>query len=216
MKRYSPGWRNRQQELHHFQTAQRRVEFFRFALPAAVVVLLTAMFVWPRMLAWRESLQTCAVLPTFKLSGAIKNTVLHPVLHTLDRSGRPLGIAAQSATQLCPDVVSFDKPTGKFHLANGTWVQFEGGKGQYLRGQDELALSGGVRIRTQDGYDLQTDSALFLLREQRGLGKQPIEGTGPGGALLRAEGFQLQSGAKSITLTGRTHITYPLDKKEKS
>lgn len=64
-----------------------------------------------------------------------------------------------------------------------------------------LNLHSDVNLRTDSGYTFITEHARIFLREERVLGEQSVEGSGPMGS-MRADTFEIRDGGNHIILDG--------------
>mgnify|MGYP001477462365 CR=1 FL=1 len=217
MGRYTPGWRDRTQEMLKFELSQRRAQFLKLALPAFVIVLLTITFMWPKVDAWKNKASSSSGLgQRLRQNPDLKNKVFGPVFKALDKAGKPIEVQAEVATQRSQNLTDFDKLSGMLFLQDGRWIKFWADIGHHQKTEEILDLEKNVHIITQDGYDIITNSARILLTEKRGFGEEEVNGTGPIGETIKAEGFTLNHNRKTLSFTGKTSCAYPAEQKGKS
>ena len=65
-----------------------------------------------------------------------------------------------------------------------------------------LELNSDVNLSTAGGYTFDSDHARVFLREERVVGEQPVEGTGPMGS-IRADRYEIRDGGNHIVFEGR-------------
>lgn len=215
MKKYTPGWRDRKDEMKNFESSQRRVQFLKFAIPTVIIVLLIFTFMWPRINSWKNNSSSNNFEQKIKQNPEMKNKILNPIFESLDKSGKPVLIKSEIANQVSKNITDFENPSGKIFLDNGKWVKFWSETGKHKKDEEILDLKGNVKIVTEDGYDILTDTASILIKEKRGFGNDEVNGTGPVGETIKSEGFKLNHFNQTINFTGKTKISYPTLKKDK-
>jgi len=69
-----------------------------------------------------------------------------------------------------------------------------------------LALTGGISVFSDDGYEIHTPRADVDLKKGTMRGPSPVTGNGPSGT-LRADTFELDRKTQQLVLVGNVHMT---------
>src|SRR4051794_40518769 len=95
-----------------------------------------------------------------------KITIDTPRLTGKRRNGMPYEVRAAQGMQdmLKPEIVGLARLDAKAQMTESLWVNLTANQGIYNSDKDELSLTGLVRIRSDAGYDMQTQSALMELK----------------------------------------------------
>ncbi len=181
----------------------------KILFPLAAVGILAAVLIWPYVNKWmqpkpREDIQKLA-----KAKQTSEYDMLGPKLNSLNKKGRPFTMRSKQAHQVEEGKVDLQKPTGEMHLEDGSLLQFWADQGHFFEQKNILHLVGNVRIITDKGYDFRTPSANIDFVHSQGEGHEPVEGIGPGGEEIEAEGFKVTDKGDHVDFKGRTQITLP-------
>lgn len=89
---------------------------------------------------------------------------------------------------------------------NSSWVSAQAGHGWIDAEAGILKLDGGITVFTDNGYELQTQSAIAYINQNILTGDQSVEGHGPLGR-FRADSFHVDRDKKLINLNGHVRMT---------
>lgn len=182
------------------------VGFMRLTLPAAAVLLIAMIALWP-MLNFETGKFRTGFLSSLKLRDVENLTLVKPQYYGRDAKNRPYSVTAELARQDNPEsaLISLSVPTAEITLADGTWVALSAKTGQLFRKAKILLLKGEVSVFHGAGYSLRTNSARIDLAAGSAVGEQRVVGYGPLGKLV-AQGFRIVDKGKCVFFTGRTHL----------
>lgn len=187
-------------------SAARRlaVRVLKRLLPAAAVLLLAAVALWPQIDGSDDQRRL-----TFRRDGeAAPDTlrVRQARYQGVDDLGRPFTVTAHEASQVSGrDAIEMVKPQADMTLQDGAWVFLDAAQGTYRRAAGLLELGGGVTLNHDSGYEVRTPSAQVDLRAQSAEGPGPVAAQGPFGT-LEGIGFQASDGGRQITVFGPARL----------
>lgn len=190
------------EELEAAGRYSRFVALMRWALPAAAVIMLLLLLVWPNPNGDVRSLPTTTMsqreMTNLRYSG-------------LNAKGEPMVVTASRATQVgdMQQAIDLENVKGELTRANGGWVRLESAAGQYDQKNNKVVLTGQVHLTDNDGYDVTTEKAeISLENPAQAWGDQPVTGAGPQGN-IRANGFRITDEGKTVMFTGRSRLVLP-------
>lgn len=182
------------------------VALMKVTLPVVAIMLVGVIVFWnrivpnPRLLAPDVS--------SLSADFAENLAMINPRFDGIDNAGRPYHLTASEAQQLDSNAneVTLIQPSGDVTLGDGTWLSLSADQGQYLRKEELLHLVGNVSFFHDQGFEMQSPSALVDFRASRASGDQGVTGQGPAGT-LEAEGFDFQNEGVDIFFNGKSHLT---------
>jgi lipopolysaccharide export system protein LptC len=183
----------------------RFVTVMKRALPIAAGALIAAVVAYslvPRQTD-KMSLATQSV-------GTIANdlTMLKPRLTGTDKKGHPFLVTADAAVQDTANSrrASLSGVEADLTLDKGRWLNATAVHGFIDMNKSWLALSDGIAIYSDDGYELHTTRANVDLKKGLFHGPAPVTGHGPSGT-LSADTFELDRSTSRLVLRGNVHMT---------
>ncbi len=134
--------------------------------------------------------------------------MLKPRLSAADRKGNPFLITADAAIQEGSNVHSarLVNVQADFTLDKGRWLNATAAKGRVDMDKHLLALTGGIAVFSDDGYELHTARADVDLKQGRFTGTSEVTGHGPAGT-LRADTFEVDRDTSKLILQGHVRMT---------
>ncbi|HUO89950.1 MAG TPA: LPS export ABC transporter periplasmic protein LptC [Rhizomicrobium sp.] len=182
----------------------RFVAVMKRALPISAAALIAAVIAYSLIPRQSEKLSL-----TSERVGRIENdlAMLKPRLSGVDNKGNPFVITADAAVQ---DGTKLHRATLKnvqadLTLEKSRWLNATAAKGLVDMDKGTLALTGGISVFSDDGYELHTARADVDLR--KGLFRGPVEVTGQGPTgTLRADTFEVDRATNQIVLQGHVHM----------
>lgn len=184
------------------QRYSRFVGLMRWALPAAVVVLLIMLFGWPSLTADLRDLPPTTM-------GQREMTNLR--YSSQNAKGEPMVVTAARAVQVgeVADSIDLETVTARLDRQGGGWVTITSQTGRYEQKANHVILTGQVHLKDDEGYDVVTEKAEINLAEPaQAFGDQPVTGTGPKGR-INANGFRITDEGKTVMFTGRATLNVP-------
>ncbi len=184
--------------------ARRRVTITltKWLLPAAALVLLATIALWPQIDRMRDSARVAFKRVTADMGGA---TVTDARYRGVDEQGRPYTLTAATAQQDGPDRINLTNPKGDLTLGNGTWLMVQSKLGVFLQHSQQLDLSREVTLYRDDGTTLVTASASVDMKNGAAASDEPTHAEGPFGT-LDAQGFTLTDKGAAIQFFGPAHL----------
>jgi LPS export ABC transporter protein LptC len=76
-------------------------------------------------------------------------------------------------------------------------VELEGERGEYYRTSEEIRLRGSLKVTTEDGYRITTESAVYMHKQGRLETKDPVKITGPFFS-VEGRGLKLNVGKETV------------------
>ena len=167
---------------------QRLVRWAKWALPAAALLLLGSLAVWPavdRLI----NMQRGALREMENLRVSSGN-MLGAVYRGLDEHDRPFMITADQAQQIGPDRINLTRPAADTQTQGGDWMMVSAAQGVYLQREQVLDLTQDVSLYREDGVIMTGVTADMDLRQGIIASDQWVHAEGPFG-MLDAQGFLL-------------------------
>lgn len=181
----------------------RFVKVMRVAMPAASVVLLLAVLVWPLISGQEMSF----VLSKDRVEVSPERLRMEsPHYRGTDARGRPFEITARRAVQRtsATPIVELVDVAARMTMSNDV-VHVEAEKGSYDLDQEQLRVTGPLVLTTDRGYHLTTRDAVVDLPSKTAYGSDGVEGRGPLGE-FRAQRFRANIDAETVVFEGGTHM----------
>jgi lipopolysaccharide export system protein LptC len=177
------------------------VRVLKRLLPAAAVILLAAIALWPHLTGSDDARRY-----TFRLGANLLNEPMRmreARFQGIDELGRPYTLTASEASQRGgnDDAIDLVEPKADITLQDGAWMLLQAATGVFHRTPQNLELEGGVVLNHDGGYEVRTERASIDLKGQVARGDRPVEAQGPFGT-IEGTGFVAEEGGKVITVTG--------------
>jgi lipopolysaccharide export system protein LptC len=184
----------------------RFVDLMRFLLPATAVLLIVLIVAWPHLVGDGSGF----IVP----DRALRDVPADPMrMHAPryvghSRGDQPYEVTASSAIldPAAPDIVYLDALEAEL-ADNDRDLAFKALSGIYHREARALELSGGIDVRSSDGFAFHTESAKVDLDAGRVVGTQAVEGDGPPGR-LSAGSFIFEEGGRVLHFEGRVKAIF--------
>jgi lipopolysaccharide export system protein LptC len=135
-----------------------------------------------------------------------KITIDTPRLTGKRRNGMPYEVRAAQGMQdmLKPEIVELVRLDAKAQMTENAWVKLSANQGIYNSAKDELSLTGLVRIRSDAGYDMQTQSALMELKTGLMKTTEPVKVVLNAGS-VEADQMQIVDSGQQVVFEGNVH-----------
>lgn len=174
----------------------------KWLLPAAAVLLLAAIALWPEF----DRAEDRGRLSFRRLTGGVPDAmrVVNPRYDGMDELQRPYTVTASIAAQqgADPNIVALTAPRADMTLSGGEWVMLESDDGRFFRNTNILDLWGRVTLFHDNGTTMLTERAHVELNAGSAEGDAPVAAQGPFGTLV-SEGFRLTERGAVVVFTGR-------------
>jgi lipopolysaccharide export system protein LptC len=183
----------------------RFVALMKRALPIAASLLIGAVLVFsfiPR--------QSDKITMAYQQLGRIDNdlAMIKPRLSGTDANGNPFVITADVAVQDARHTrrARLKNIQADMSLDAQRWVNASADAGLFDMTAGSLALTGGISVFSDSGYELHTEDGTFNLRTGVFRGPHEVKGQGPLGN-FRADRFELWRTTRQVLLAGNVHMT---------
>ena len=180
------------------------VKFMKGALPMAALALGIAVLVYaiqPR--------DTSRLAMTFERLGRVEGdlAMIKPRLSGVDDDGMPFVVTASKATQEArgSDRVRLEDVAAEVSLKDGTALHVTAAQGVVDTKTHVLEVSGGMRLLSEDGYDVRTATAVADLRAGTVHGERGIDARGNFGHIT-AQRFALNRETRQLQFSGNVHM----------
>lgn len=170
----------------------RAVRVLKIALPLVALGLLSLVFLISRDdFKGLERIIRYSDADLVRLSQGLR--LSNPRFTGTTENGEPFVIKAEWAKpdKPTPERIELFRIDAKLEMRDGRAVQIEALNGEFLTGGQVVNLQGGVKVKTSDGYEAQTEQAEADMRIRMLTTPGPIVANGPLGQLkagrMRAE-----------------------------
>jgi lipopolysaccharide export system protein LptC len=199
----SPGARRRAEEMARWRRRSQKIQFYRRALPWAMLAIVLAVAGWVGLRAFLTARQADLAAAT----SAIHMT--NPKFYGRDDKGRSFQLSAKDAVRDLKDsnLITLTAPGMMLDTGSSQPVKVQGGQGVYRDDTKVLQLSGGVTAQDGRGLHFKSDSATVDTRAGVVHGEKNVTGQGPLGQIA-ASSYAVEDGGDRILFTGgvRSHI----------
>ncbi|MCS0494714.1 LPS export ABC transporter periplasmic protein LptC [Ancylobacter sp. MQZ15Z-1] len=200
-------------DANHFRAARRHsgfVRFFRWALPAGVLLVLGAILAANYLNPFRLGVDLPFDLGRVSMSGTRVMMEL-PRLHGFTSDNRGYDVSAESATQdlTQPDQIDLNTIKAKLELADKGWAKLTASTGRYDTKTEQLQLGGGVHFDTSAGYAGTLKEASIDVKDGRMVSDHPVELTYVDGKLT-ADRMEVTQKDSRALLTGHVQLNFRL------
>jgi lipopolysaccharide export system protein LptC len=182
----------------------RFVTVMKRALPIAAFALIAAVVAYSLVPRQSDKMS----LTTERLE-TIQNdlSMTKPRLTGTDKRGHPFLITADAAVQQAANAhrATLKNVEADLTLDKGRWLNATAVTGFIDMDKGALALSNGIAIYSDDGYELHTARANVDLKKGLFHGPTEVTGHGPAGT-LRADTFDLDRQTSQLVLTGHVRM----------
>ena len=190
------------------KSARRRSQFiaaFRIVLLASMAGLAATVIFYIVSSASQPPVQIDPVVA----SG--EERMVNPRYTGYDANGTPFELTASSAQRQRPgsSIMQLDAPRLDMTSERSPSSIVEAVRGVYDLEERTLELRGGVRFRTEDGYEFESENAIAYLDDGLVEGDRPIRGEGPIGR-ISALSFEIRDNGGAVAFIGDVDATlYP-------
>jgi lipopolysaccharide export system protein LptC len=192
---------------------QRYSSFVRagkLALPLIGVALLSVAIAWPTM---RAKLAGFVDFVPAAIDAAIEDyQVTKMTMRGKDKNDQPYTFTAETAMKYDPDVAEIDllRPNADIGMRDGSWLALMADRGRYDKDADTLMLFDNVNMFRDDGFEVNTSSAVIDLQTGAASGSEPIQGHGEFGEMEGKGGFHVSDDGEDLLLLGPARLKiYP-------
>jgi lipopolysaccharide export system protein LptC len=192
---------SRKRSVSHRAIARRAVliSWTKRLLPAAALMLLTSVVLWPEFSRITETSRNAVRHMTEAVPQGGELIDAH--YRGVDQRGRPYTITASSGRQVSSERVNLTTPIADLTEENGHWVWVQADHGVYLQHLGQLDLSGSVVLYRDDGTFIRTQAATLDLKTGFAAGAGIVSVEGPFGT-IDATAFAVADKGQIIQFTG--------------
>ncbi len=188
----------------------RFVRASKVTLPLAAVALLATALMWP---AFRDRLVEFVGFVPAAIDEAIEDfQVIKMTMRGLDEGDQPYSFTAETAIKYDPDIEEIDllNPTADISMSDGSWLAVMSERGLYNSDEETLLLLDNVNMFHDQGYEMNTNSALIDFSTGDMVGREPTHGHGDFGELEGKSGFEVSNDGDRVLLLGPARLViYP-------
>ncbi len=136
-----------------------------------------------------------------------QNELINPKFESMDKKSQPYVITADRAVQgdKNKDLIMLDQPKGTVTMQSGRRVNVSSATGAYRQDTERFFLQGGVFLRHDDGYVLQSEEAHIDLKESFAWSEKAVQGQGPDIA-IEASGMHANGKTGEVVFTGPARL----------
>ena len=207
-------WQRRQKKRmrHH----SRLVVSLKVLFPSLAAVMIGLVIVWPQMKKQQEEAVSLLASEAEQMNMPNDQVMVNPRFFTVDERGEPFNMTADSAYEIPGDTRRVQMESLKADLLkhDDRWIALDAQTGIYSQAEDTMELLNQVNLYTQTGEEIETTQALINLKNRDIFGNQEVFLRSASG-YARAEGFSVTQNGTVIKLTGKTHLVFSPEEKEK-
>ena len=184
----------------------RIVKVLKIGLPVIGLSLMALAIAWPSL---TKKEHTPSVHVDASSPEVTENRMLQPRYVATDEKGQPYEIQAQWGKQHTEKTADLINPHGVLSSQEHGDVQLDADSGYYDMDQKKLDLKGNVKLKSQDGYQFETEVAHVDAGNKIVDSDSPLTGKGPTGTMKSENGFTLsesEEGHRRIHLKGRSQV----------
>jgi lipopolysaccharide export system protein LptC len=121
-------------------------------------------------------------------------------------NGMPYEVRAAQGIQdiLTPDIVELVQLAAKAQMTASVWVNVTANQGVYNSAKDEVQLTGLVRIHSEAGYEMKTQSALMELKTGLVKTTEPVKVVLKAGS-VEADQMRIVDSGQQVVFEGNVH-----------
>jgi lipopolysaccharide export system protein LptC len=193
--------------LHH----SARVRLMRRGIPIACVLGVFGPLVWVFISPFSSSIANVQI-GAVSVSGS-KITMEAPKLSGFRKDQKSYEVTAREAVQDIrqPTVIELNKLVGRLEQERNSFAHVTSDWGRFDQSAELLDLKGNVKIRTDDGNEVDMSSAKIEMKSGRVVSTEPVEVRSKSGT-VNADRVELKDNAKIIIFEGRVRsVLYATD-----
>jgi lipopolysaccharide export system protein LptC len=185
----------------------RRVRFLRKAIPIFCVAIVAAPAAWS-IVAPLARTGPDITIGKATVSGT-KITMDSPKLSGFKKDNKAYNLTAESATQdlKAPSIVELNKLDGRMEQTKNSFARVTADWGRFDQGANKLDLKGTVRVRTDEGYEVDLDSAQVDMKSGDMKSLEPVSARGASGT-VSADKVEVRENGKHIIFEGRVRSSF--------
>ncbi|MGL5116863.1 MAG: LPS export ABC transporter periplasmic protein LptC [Beijerinckiaceae bacterium] len=185
----------------------RRVRFLRKAIPVFCAACVVAPAAWSVVAPFARTGPDITIGKA-TVSGS-KVTMDAPKLSGFKKDNKAYNLTADSATQdlKAPSIVELNNLNGRMQQTNDSFARVTADWGRFDQGTNRLDLKGTVRVRTDEGYEIDLDSALVDMKSGDMKSLEPVIVRSASGS-VSAETVEVLENGKHIIFEGRVRSTF--------
>ncbi|AZL14999.1 LPS export ABC transporter periplasmic protein LptC [Rickettsiales endosymbiont of Stachyamoeba lipophora] len=138
----------------------------------------------------------------FNKEETITQKVINPFYTTLDSKKRPFNISAVEAVKIDEDNLKLDNVNAALDINDQKKITASSDQGIYNSKEDKIYLSGHVRVVTNDGSSVSTESADLDIKNSLIFSNKFVEVKTESSYLTAQNGFVITNNGKNISFKG--------------
>jgi lipopolysaccharide export system protein LptC len=183
----------------------RLVHLLRRAIPAAAIVLVLALVVVPFLSPLRGKLANVSISAVGITGGKVRMET--PRLSGHRKDNRPYQVTAENAFQEIrnPTQVELETLTARIQMEREGWVTVNAKTGLFDTQKEKLRLVDDVKIRTENGYDMQMKTADVDFKSGTVVSREPVK-VSLGETTVDADTLDVKNNGELIVFQGRVKV----------
>ncbi|NDF11249.1 MAG: hypothetical protein EB060_00320 [Proteobacteria bacterium] len=187
------------------------VNKFKYLIGITALMLVAVLIIWPFTAPEERRIQMAISDAKDKGEENEKPKMMRPRFHGVDKNDQPFTIIAESATQLDPENLLLDTPSGDVMMKDGSWISLNSKSATYKMKEKKVLLAGGVNVFLNNGYEMHTDAVAADMESGEALSQSTVKIQGDAGT-LDATGFRAEERGNVIYFTGPVKVTIYMSK----
>lgn len=178
----------------------RMVRRMRKLIPALCLTMLAVLVVGPYLNPFR-AVAGFGFGPV-SMTGT-KVTMDNPKLSGFRKDNKPYELTAKTAVQDVrkPNIIELNQMDARLLMETDSWARLQALAGVYDSQKEQMQLRGGVKLRTDSGYDVQMKSADLDFKAGTVVSSEPVT-VNSGGTTINADRLDVTDNGKIISFRG--------------
>jgi lipopolysaccharide export system protein LptC len=183
----------------------RLVHLLRQAIPAGAILLVLALVVVPFLSPLGGKLANVSISAVGITGGKVRMET--PRLSGYRKDNRPYQVTAENAFQEIrdPTQVELQTLTARIQMEREGWVTVNAKTGLFDTQKEKLRLVDNVKIRTENGHDIQMKTADIDFKSGTVVSKEPVR-VGLGETTVDADTLDVRNNGELIVFEGRVKV----------
>jgi lipopolysaccharide export system protein LptC len=191
------------QNISGLKARTRKIDRFKYGLPAIALLILLTLILWPHFQRWHYD-----TLPRLEdITSVVQknNTATYPAYKGVDKNNQPYTISAEQGREISADEIELSLPAMEIILKSGSKVTLSASSGTFNKAKNNIHLLGNVVLTHSGGYSLETSQAWLDLEQGKAFTNDPVWGNGPLGT-IQAKEFYLDEKNDMISFKGQSQL----------
>ncbi|MGL4635248.1 MAG: LPS export ABC transporter periplasmic protein LptC [Beijerinckiaceae bacterium] len=185
----------------------RRVRFLRRAIPFVCIAAVVVPITWGMVAPFAKSIPDVTVART-SISGS-KITMDSPKLSGFKKDQKSYEVTAREAVQdiKTPTVIELNQLVARMEQERNSFARLTSDWGRFDQTADKLDLKGNVRVRTDNGYEVDMLSARVEMKSGNVVSSEPVKVRTQSGT-IEADSVEVKDNATHVIFQGRVKSVF--------